>query len=92
MTAENDAIWGELLKDVKDLHKASTAVSNEVKEHLTIADRLQDALINAKDKVKQAVKGVDKISGATTSSGHIWFLFLLAIFVCFFIWMLLKLR
>jgi hypothetical protein len=87
--AENDAILAELLKDVRALKGSSMEVGGEVREHLTLADRLQDVLLHANDRVKKAIRGVEGISGVTASS-HIWLVIAFAFVVFFFIYILIK--
>jgi hypothetical protein len=90
--AENDAILAELLKDVRDLKKASYTVQGEVKEHLTLTEQLSELLLNTRDRVKGAVGSVDHLGRSLTGVSAIWLLFGFAIIVCFFIYLLLRFR
>lgn len=86
---ENNAILSALLGDVRAMKKGITSVRDEVVEHKSIVNSLQDVLLHAKDGLKKTMTKLDSVSG-TSSGSHIGVLLVVAFIVCIFIYILLR--
>jgi len=89
--AENDLMLEQLLSSTKQLNRAFQSVGKEVKTHNALLDRLQERADKARAALQRTVSRLSGVEGAH-SVKHMWVLFLVALVVFAFIYVLLKFK
>ena len=89
MVEENDAMLAALSADVSALKRASQGLRDEVKEHLSLMDRLTNAFDSSRGALAGTMGRLEKVM-KNGNSRHMWLLAVFVLSVFIFLYYILR--